>query len=75
VRARRRARQDEEAGRDNVDVAQTESALRSRDAKDSSRAASPLTQAPDAVVVDTTDLTLDEVIDHVVGMIGGVDGS
>jgi len=75
VRAQRRARQDVEAGRDNVDVAQTESALRSRDAKDSSRAASPLTQAPDAVVVDTTDMTLDEVIDHVVGMIRDVDGS
>lgn len=75
VRARRRAQQDEEAGRDNVDVAQTESALRSRDAKDSSRTASPLTLAPDAVVVDTTEMTLDEVIDHVVGMIGEVDGS
>lgn len=69
VRAQRRARQDEEAGKGNVDVALTESALLSRDAKDSSRAASPLTLAPDAVVVDTTDLTLDEVIDHVVGMI------
>lgn len=75
VRAQRRARQDAEAGRDNVDVAQTESDLRSRDAKDSSRAASPLTQAPDAVVVDTTGMTLDEVIDHVVGMIRDVDGS
>lgn len=73
VRAQRRARQDEEAGKGNVDVAQTESALLSRDAKDSSRAASPLTQASDAVVVDTTYLTLDEVIDHVVGLIHEVD--
>jgi len=43
-------------------------ALARRDAIDSNRAASPLAQADDAVVVDGTDLTLDEVIDHIVGL-------
>jgi CMP/dCMP kinase len=65
VRAARRAAQDADLGKPTVDVARTESALRERDAKDSSRAASPLAQAEDAIVLDTTDLTLDEVIDRV----------
>ena len=69
VRAQRRALQDEERGESDVDVARTEAALRARDVKDSTRAASPLTKADDAVVVDTTHLTLDEVIDDVVAMI------
>lgn len=63
VRASRRARQDVELGKEAVDVAATESALRLRDAKDSSRAASPLAQADDAIVLDTTRMTLDEVLD------------
>lgn len=63
VRASRRARQDVELGKESVGVAATESALRLRDAKDSSRAASPLAQADDAVVLDTTQMTLDEVLD------------
>jgi len=44
-------------------------ALAKRDAIDSNRAASPLTQAADAVVVDGTHLTLEEVIDHIVGLV------
>jgi cytidylate kinase len=65
VRAARRAAQDTDLGKAGVDVIQTETALRERDAKDSSRAASPLAQADDAVVLDTTHLSLDEVIDQV----------
>lgn len=69
VRAVRRAAQDADLGMEVVDVQQTESALRERDAKDSSREASPLAQAADAVVLDTTDLTLDEVIDRVCSLV------
>jgi CMP/dCMP kinase len=65
VRAQRRAAQDAELGKTEVDVRETESALRERDAKDSSREASPLAQAPDAVVVDTTAFTLEQVIEQV----------
>ena len=65
VRARRRAAQDVVLGKDGVDVGQTHSALLERDAKDSGREASPLAQSADAVVVDTTLLTLPEVIDEV----------
>lgn len=72
VRASRRALQDAELGKEAVDVAATESALRLRDAKDSSRAASPLAQADDAVVLDTTHLTLDEVLDAFVDLVDGL---
>ncbi len=65
VRAQRRASQDERAGSAQVDLDRTHRALVARDLKDSQRKASPLTLAPDAVLVDTTDLTLDEVVDHV----------
>jgi cytidylate kinase len=65
VRAQRRAAQEAGLGKDDVDVRATQEALIARDDKDSSRATSPLTVAPDAVVVDTSDLTLNEVIEHV----------
>lgn len=69
VRAARRAAQDVDLGKAAVDVRQTETALRERDAKDSSRETSHLAQAEDAVVLDTTDLTLDEVIDRVCALV------
>ncbi len=43
--------------------------LARRDAADATRAASPTTQADDAVVVDATHLGLAEVIDVVVGLV------
>ena len=41
---------------------------------DSTRAASPLTQADDAVELDTTDLDIDEVVDRLVEMVTAVGG-
>ncbi len=38
--------------------------LRERDQRDRTRANSPLAPAPDAVVIDSTNLTLDEVVDR-----------
>lgn len=40
-----------------------------RDHADSSRATSPMQQAPDAVVLDTTGLTIDEVVDRVLELL------
>ena len=74
VRARRRAAQDVVLGKDGVDVGQTHSALLERDAKDSGREASPLAQSDDAVVVDTTLLTLPEVIDEVCALAEALPG-
>jgi CMP/dCMP kinase len=62
VRAARRAAQDTDLGKDDVDLVRTHSALLERDAKDSTRTASPLAQAEDAIVLDTTELSLEQVI-------------
>ncbi|MFN8624995.1 MAG: (d)CMP kinase [Candidatus Binatia bacterium] len=62
ARARRRAgelRQHPSAG----DVARIEREIAERDARDRTRAHSPLRPATDAVIVDTTDKTIDEVVD------------
>jgi cytidylate kinase len=69
VRALRRAAQDVDLGKEAVDIGTTKDALLARDAKDSGRATSPLAVAPDAIVVDTTLLTLDEVINHVCALV------
>ncbi|MEU8622340.1 (d)CMP kinase [Streptomyces sp. NPDC048623] len=52
-----------------ADVAATRQALIKRDAADSSRKTSPLAKAGDAVEVDTTELTLDQVIECVVTLV------
>ncbi len=72
VRAHRRAAQDVDLGKGSVDVSSTHAALLERDAKDSGRRVSPLARASDAVVVDTTHLTLEEAIDAVVGLVDAV---
>ncbi|MEU6604531.1 (d)CMP kinase [Streptomyces shenzhenensis] len=51
------------------DVHTTRAALLKRDAADSSRTASPLAKAADAVEVDTTELTLAQVIECVVTLV------
>lgn len=63
VRAERRVR---ELG---GDVDEVERSIISRDRFDSSRAHSPLAEADDAVTVDTTGMTIEEVVDHIVGML------
>jgi CMP/dCMP kinase len=51
-----------------VPVAETEAALARRDRYDSGRAAAPLVRADDAVLLDTTGLTLDEAISTIVDL-------
>ena len=51
------------------DVAATEASLLARDRIDSGRAVAPLTVVDGAVQVDSTDRTLDEVIDLVAGLV------
>lgn len=66
ARARRRA--DETNGR--LDA--TKAAIERRDSLDSGRAASPLAQAPDAVVIDSTELSADDVIERVISQVEAV---
>jgi len=63
ARARRRAL--ELGSGDAATVDAEAAALAARDRADSSRRASPLAAAPDAVVVDTTDLTVEDVVGRV----------
>ncbi|MFE4062225.1 (d)CMP kinase, partial [Streptomyces sp. NPDC059096] len=51
------------------DLAATREALVKRDAADSGRKTSPLAKAADAVEVDTTELTLQQVIECVVTLV------
>ncbi|WP_405579853.1 (d)CMP kinase [Streptomyces sp. NBC_01190] len=50
-------------------VADTQAALIRRDAADSGRKTSPLAKADDAIEVDTTELTLQQVIERVVALV------
>jgi len=45
--------------------------LRERDRRDRTRAASPLEPAPDAVILDSTGMTIDEVMAHAEAIIAG----
>ncbi len=67
ARARRRIAEHSHLG----DAATAEAGLRERDRIDSGRATAPLTMADGAIHIDTTELTLDEVIAQVVALVEG----
>jgi cytidylate kinase len=62
-RARRRYLQMKSWGRE-VDRDELEDMLRKRDRDDSSREVAPLCQAEDAIVIDTTELTVEQVLEE-----------
>lgn len=62
-RARRRA-----AERDETAINDVAKRLQARDQKDSIRSISPLEPAPDAVVIDTTDMAIEDVVKRIVGL-------
>jgi cytidylate kinase len=62
VRAQRRADELNRAGRP-VTVEATLNEILARDHDDMSRAAAPLRQAPDAVVLDSSEMSIEEVVD------------
>jgi cytidylate kinase len=63
VRARRRVAQH------GGDVEEIARAITERDQRDSSRDDSPLRQMPDAVVVDTSDRTIEDVVKHISSLV------
>ncbi|MEU1377020.1 (d)CMP kinase [Streptomyces triculaminicus] len=67
--ARAARRSGELKGKEATDLAATQAALVKRDAADSGRKTSPLAKAADAVEVDTTELTLEQVIECVVTLV------
>lgn len=66
-RARRRAAELRARG-ETVDLAEIRQQIIDRDTRDSTRSASPLTRPDDAIVIDTTHLTIDAVISSIVSL-------
>ena len=70
-RARRRATDPAHAsGKGAAAIQEVATALAERDRLDSTRATAPLAVAEDAIVVDTTTLTIEEAVDSVMELIG-----
>jgi cytidylate kinase len=67
-RARRRANDPAHTG-STVGQAAVAAAIKARDASDTTRAASPLTLAPDAIRIDTTRMPIHEVVDRVMVLV------
>jgi len=68
-RARRRAADPAHTSSKAAQLADVATALAERDKSDSTRAVSPLAIAPDAVVIDTTGLSVPDVIERVLDLI------
>jgi cytidylate kinase len=69
-RARRRAADPSHtAGRGVAAIQDVAMALEERDRSDRTRAVSPLTQAPDAVVIDTTTLSIEDAVERVMDVV------
>jgi cytidylate kinase len=68
-RARRRAADPAHAASKTAQLSEVATALAERDKSDSTRAVSPLAVAPDAVVIDTTGVPIEEVITRVLELV------
>ena len=68
-RARRRANDPAHTGGREGSLSSVASNLEARDTSDRTRAASPLTAAPDAYIIDTTTLTIEQVVEKVMGIV------
>ncbi|WP_424244740.1 cytidylate kinase [Elusimicrobium posterum] len=70
VRAQRRFKQLQEKG-ESVDFDDLLESIKARDLRDSTRSVAPLKPAVDAVIVDTSNMTLEEVVSKVLSIIDG----
>lgn len=68
VRAERRYKELKEKGID-CDLKQIEEDIIARDEQDMNREISPLRQAEDAVLVDSSDMSIEEVVERIVGLV------
>jgi len=68
TRAQRRHKQLKEKG-ENVNLSRLFREIKARDLRDQSRAIAPLRPAEDAVIIDATDLSIEEVLNKVIAMI------
>jgi CMP/dCMP kinase len=69
VTASPRVRAERRVGEIGGDLSEVESAIVERDRLDSTRADSPLREVDGAIVVDTSDMSIDDVVDRIVEML------
>jgi cytidylate kinase len=69
-RARRRAADPAHTSSQSKQISEVATALAERDRNDSTRAVSPLAIASDATLIDTTGVSVDEVIERVLKLVG-----
>lgn len=72
VRAKRRFLELQEKG-ENADIDRIEKDIIERDHRDMTREISPLKQADDAILVDSSDMTIDEVVDKIMTIINAAE--
>lgn len=70
VRAQRRFTE-QGSGKSAASLAAVQKSLQERDARDSGRAVAPLVPAPDARIVDTSDLTAEQVLERILAELKG----
>ncbi len=68
IRAERRYKQLKEKG-ESVNLTRLFKEIKARDLRDQSRSVAPLRPAKDAVIIDSTDLSIDEVFSRIVSLI------
>lgn len=68
VRAKRRYDELKQKGSE-CDLYKIEQDIMDRDERDMNREISPLRQAEDAVLLDSSDLTVDEVVEKIIGLV------
>ncbi len=68
VRAKRRFKEQKEKGLD-VNLEDIKKDIEERDERDSNRETSPLKRASDAILVDSSDMTIDEVVNHILKLL------
>ena len=68
IRAERRYKQLKEKG-ESVNLTRLFKEIKARDLRDQSRSVAPLRPAEDAVIIDSTDLSIDEVFERIVSLI------
>jgi len=68
IRAERRYKQLKEKG-ESVNLTRLFREIKARDLRDQSRSVAPLRPAEDAVIIDSTELSIDEVFNEIVSLI------
>jgi cytidylate kinase len=68
-RSQRRFAEIEERGPETTTLSRLRAEIEERDARDRTRSDSPLVQAEDATYIDSSRLTIDEVVERIVGLV------